>query len=32
VYHGPYEYGVPDAPRDFVAQTQRTEQAIAHHT
>jgi len=23
VYHGPYEYSVPGAPRDFVPQTQR---------
>jgi len=30
VYHGPYEYGVPDAPRDFMAQTQKSPGLHAH--
>jgi cytochrome c oxidase subunit 1 len=30
VYHGPYEYGVPDAPRDFVAQSQKLPGMHAH--
>jgi len=30
VHHGPYEYGVPGAPKDYVMQTDPATGAAAH--
>ena len=30
VYHGPYEYSVPGAPRDFVMQTEPATEKVSH--
>jgi len=30
VYHGPYEYGVPGAPKDYVMQTDPISLPAAH--